>query len=388
MNKLLCITPLFPSKEKPFYCIYLYQQLCALQDIGWDVTVLIPEKGNCEQVEDGKYLDIKIKKITYTSKSFLKFFEIYSYNAKKLFKQVFESGNYDVIALNLCSLDFEKNIIDLVPETSKKVIHFHGLNVWKDYYIAHPLLEKILFFRKKYVHKKADGIIGVSNKVCAVAAEHIKKEKIFTVYNGVDPNLFYPVKREGKNEFTIVCVANLIKIKGHEYLLKALEKVKENRKENDIPIKLKIVGDGPLRDDLTKTVEEMGLVDMVTFTGNVDYLKVAEMMRKECDLFIMPSYFESLGCVYLEAMASGVPVVGVRGCGIDEIIEDRKNGFLVDPKNSDEIAEIIEFAIDKPDELAKIATRGYETVTSGYTWKRSAEELDKAYKKIINDGRG
>ena len=77
--------------------------------------------------------------------------------------------------------------------------------------------------------------------------------------------------------------------------------------------------------------------------------------------------------------------VGVCGCGIDEIISNKDNGFLLNPQNSDDVADCIGFCYDNRDICDLIAINGYNTVVNNYTWKYSAKNLSMAYEKIIGN---
>ena len=370
MRNLLCVTPLFPSKEKPFYCIYLLQQLHAMENYGFNVSVLVPVKSNQFSVVEEEFDNIRVIRLRYIN---------IGYEFKTFVDKEIDEHDYDIISLNLCNL----KLISYFTKSCKvpTVVHFHGLNVWENYYEPHPLLAKLIKYKKIYVYRKADAVVGVSDKVRTVAMEYLPAESVYTVYNGVNPSLFYPRQKEQKETFDIYCVANLIMIKGHEYLIRALKKVKEQI--SDIKIQIHIIGDGPYRTNLVDLCCQLGLDESVVFEGEMKYYDIADRISADCDMFIMPSFYESLGCVYLEAMACEVPTVGVRGCGIDEVIKDGYNGFLVDPKNSNQIAEKIIWVVNNPEKAKTIATQGRRTIMDGFTWDDSGGNLAAVYERII-----
>ena len=382
--RLLCVTPLFPSVDKPYYCIYLLQQLRAFQKIGNDVCVLIPD---CEMANGlVKETSFEQMRVIHIGCSFGNFFHIYKFmhhDSKQAISSFVEKYKPDLIALNLCPLE----LISFFTKYKKKhqiptVVHFHGLNVWNEFEPKYKLLDSLIAKRKIKVYNKIDGIIGVSQKVCDIVSRHYPIQKIHLVYNGVDPTLFYPMlKKKNDGAFRITCVANLIPIKGHRYLLEGVKKAKDLVKGKTIIVD--IIGGGPENNNLSSYCKSLGISDNVYFLGEMDYLDVAKHLRECCDFFIMPSYFESLGCVYLEAMASNVPALGVRGCGIDEIIEDGYSGYLVDPKDSDQICRDIVGAINNPEAFVSVANNGYQLVTSKFTWDDSARQLLTVYHSII-----
>ena len=103
----------------------------------------------------------------------------------------------------------------------------------------------------------------------------------------------------------------------------------------------------------------------------------------ENDIFIMPSYYEALGCVYLEAMASGMITVGVKGQGIDEIIKDGKNGFLLAPESIESITMTVRKIYGMTaDEISGVSDLA--RITAGnYSWDDSAKALSEVYKKTV-----
>jgi glycosyltransferase involved in cell wall biosynthesis len=105
---------------------------------------------------------------------------------------------------------------------------------------------------------------------------------------------------------------------------------------------------------------------------------------RECLLFALPSRYEALGCVYLEAMSCGKAAIGCRGQGIDEVIEHGVNGWLVDPENLDQLTQaILEFT--RNEFLRKsmgIAAR--ETILGGFTLAHQAESLAEVYREYVS----
>ena len=203
------------------------------------------------------------------------------------------------------------------------------------------------------------------------------------MYNGVDTALFYPVIKKEKEVFAIGIIANLIKIKGHEYLIKGLKRYIE--KSGNKKVILKIIGDGPEKGNILRLVNSLNLTNNVSMIDCLSYEDIAKFLREQCDMFIMPSFFEAFGCVYLEAMACKIPTVGVFECGIAEIIENNVNGFLVHKNNVDEITKCIENVIDNRQSLI-IAENGYITVKEQFTWKQSANNLYNIYCSLLKNG--
>ena len=105
---------------------------------------------------------------------------------------------------------------------------------------------------------------------------------------------------------------------------------------------------------------------------------------RNSDLFVLPSYYEALGCVYLEAMASGIPVIACESQGISEVIVNEETGILVKEKNSKEIADNIIRLIEEPEYYKKIQEKALETVRE-YTWENTAQKLKNLYDNVLKD---
>lgn len=170
-------------------------------------------------------------------------------------------------------------------------------------------------------------------------AYSIAPEKISVFYNGVDISKFSYKERRcpGGLDCKIGVVARLVERKGHMVLLDALKILKNSSPGNGLA--LFCAGNGPYKETLVQAAREKGLVDSVHFMGDVrDIPAFLESM----DLFVLPSFFEGFPVSIVEALAAGLPVVATRVNGVPEIIEDGKNGILVDPDNAPALAAAIQ----------------------------------------------
>lgn len=379
--KVLFITTCYPSKDLPQYCVFLEQQAQALTKSGFitDVLLLCEDKTNF--FEEEIYNGIHIIRLGFSAgkKTDILLPTCLSKSDAQKIEQVIRS-DYDAVSLHFGGLKILRSLTAICKKKDiPLILHFHGLNVWYEFYEKRKWLYNYFRLQKKHLYSKIDAMVGVSNKVVSRFTDKIKKVPAYTVYNGVNLDLFKFTDREfSKTEpLKILIVANLIKLKGHDYLITAVSKAVEK----GIDIKLTIAGRGPLLDDLKDLAMNLGISECVRFTGYIEYEKIADLMQ-ENDVFIMPSYYEALGCVYLEAMSSGMITVGVFGQGIDEIIDDGKNGFLVEPKNVDAIVEVMEKLNNKNSkELESISKAAVDTAQK-YSWKNSASALLEVYKAL------
>ncbi|MDF2842317.1 MAG: glycosyltransferase [Herbinix sp.] len=383
--KILFVTDYYPSQEQPQFCIFIQQQAQALLQLGHQVDVIVPASihHRKEKCREELCAGVSVKYCEY----FTFFKGIYStlalHRNVKMFEGIIDFTQYEAISIHMFG-EYTLRIFTWIAKKYKKklVIHYHGLSVLYDQKL--PLHVRLLQRRgDRVLHRligKADAIVGVSNKVCERVKVHFPQMPLYTVYNGVNTELFCPTAYTKNKNITILSVASLKKIKGNHYLINVVGHL--TKKYKDRVIQLIIIGHGPEEKRLKQQVEYLGLKQVVHFLGYIDYEEVAQIM-KVTDIFAMPSYYEALGCAYLEAMACKVPVIGCYKQGIDEIIIDKENGLLVQPHNVRELYEAINFLIQNPEKAKNIAEQGYETVSNHYTWTDSARALVEVYSKLL-----
>jgi glycosyltransferase involved in cell wall biosynthesis len=198
------------------------------------------------------------------------------------------------------------------------------------------------------------------------------------VYNGVDPEFFSPSSEPSSSEPIILSVGNLIPIKGHEFLIRAVGSLSA-----DFPqLTLEIIGDGPELSRLQALTCQLKITERVRFLGRQSRRQVASAMRR-CTLFALPSRYEGLGCVYLEAMSAGKPVVGCRGQGIAEVIQHGSNGFLVGPDNEKELALALAMLLRDESLRRNLGTAARDTILDRLTLAQQAESLARIYREAV-----
>jgi glycosyltransferase involved in cell wall biosynthesis len=194
------------------------------------------------------------------------------------------------------------------------------------------------------------------------------------VYNGVDPDLFSPGSEPATGEPVVLCVGNLLPIKGHEVLVRAVAALAP-----DFPtLTLEIIGHGPELPRIQALSRQLQISGRVRFLGRQSRQQVAAAMRR-CTLFALPSRYEGLGCVYLEAMSVGKPVIGCRGQGIAEIIRHGSNGFLVGPDNERELTLAMAMLLRDGALRRNLGSAARDTILERLTLTQQAESLARIY---------
>ncbi|MFX1466707.1 MAG: glycosyltransferase family 4 protein, partial [Promethearchaeota archaeon] len=237
----------------------------------------------------------------------------------------------------------------------------------------------------RYVLKNADSLTSISQDIKNRAMALVERKDITVIPYGVNTDLFNPNKRKNskrkefdwKNSKIILSVGRLIKRKGYEYLLNAIPKVLR-----DFPESLfVIVGDGPERTHLTQLINKLEINDNVLFLGNVSNENLPEIYANS-DLFILPSLHEGLGIVYLEAMASGLPIITTNSGGMRDLINSGQTGMLIEPKNSDRIAESINVLLSDEKLARYLANNGRTLVERKYSWSQTAIKYMRVYESV------
>jgi glycosyltransferase involved in cell wall biosynthesis len=256
------------------------------------------------------------------------------------------------------------------------VVTIHGLDVFNGCF-QNGITARWRRQASLSVYARAHKVICISAKVRqllmdgmdnAVAAE--------VVYNGTDPSLFAP--GPGHNETpTILMVGNLLAGKGHELVLRAFRRVKDVHPE----LHCRIIGEGADRDRFVRLARDLGISDQVHFLGRRSRAEVAEAMRN-CKVFVLPSRYEGLGCVYLEAMACGKPVIACRGQGIDEVVDHGNNGWLIPVDGLEELVQGLQLLLGNAELRGRIGLAARQTILDELTLSRQAENLSKIYRDV------
>lgn len=308
--------------------------------------------------------------------AFLFFESFFSYlSSKKLINELHKSWNFDIIKVH----GITESIMGVMSKKKYKkplLVVLHGEDVTR-YSKIWPL--KSL---SKYILNNSDAIICKSdflrNEVLNLG---IKNRDIYVIPSGYAVGRFKPkpaAKCRRKlnlpvNKKIILFVGDLIKRKGVEYLIRAMEFVTKKNKN----ILCYIVGDGILREELKNLIARLNLKNNVFFAGEKMPNEVALWMNA-CDLLVLPSLNEGLPNVLSEAMACGKPVVATKVAGTPEIV-DNDVGFLVKPMDADELAKKIVLALNKKWDRKKLFKRAKE-----FSVTNSVKKTIEVYKKLLN----
>jgi len=359
MKKIyLEITPFFPTEEN-FRGPYVYDQIKAIKyNSDYDVIVIklisFYEKVNTQQYV---YQGIKVynfRVLDFPSSILPGLFQTLNLYRLKYFIK-------NIVKIKMSNIKFIHShvaypagalAVDVGMEYSiKNFVQHHGLDVMQleNGRVLKGKLKELnnRFIKNRFIRtvNHTDLNIGVSHKVIE-QLENIKKFSnyhTYVLYNGVDSTKFYPKKSVvSVKEFTIGCIGNFWPIKDQIVLLKALKiLIKEGK-----TLQVKFVGSGPTLQTCIEYVEKNHLKNYVVFLSEIDHTELNDFYNT-LDLFVLPSYYEAFGCVYTEALQVNVPIIAVRGQGIEEILRQKDlDMFLIEKGNDIQLAKKITYQMN------------------------------------------
>ncbi len=202
--------------------------------------------------------------------------------------------------------------------------------------------------------------------------------KIEKIFHGVDLNQFSPLLNNKNRDIDIISVGNLIEVKGFIYLVQALIHLASR----GLKPRCLIVGDGPEKKRLLKSIEKGGLQDNVTIIGKMPQAKLAALYSKS-RMFVLPCVEingapHGIPNVLTEAMAMGLPVVSADVPHIPELIENGKDGILVSDKDPEALAGAIQMILtnrEKRTAIGKSARKKIERKFNAHAHIQTIAEI-------------
>jgi glycosyltransferase involved in cell wall biosynthesis len=177
-------------------------------------------------------------------------------------------------------------------------------------------------------------------------------------------------------DFFLLAVGRLVYEKGHEFLIQAIPSI--------IPsfpnITVGICGSGPLFTQLEKQIFDLSLEKKIRLLGQWE--NVMELLAA-ADAFVLPSRWEGLPLALLEAMMAGLPVIATRVQGVEEVIENGVQGFLVPLENPEELAKSILKLLSKPDQCRQMGIAASARIMQGYTTDQMCEKYLRVILKLF-----
>lgn len=249
--------------------------------------------------------------------------------------------------------------------------------------------------RPKESLRQASRVLAVSRYTATLVEKlGVATERITILHPGCDVQAFRP--REPRSDLcerllgavrrgpVILSVGNLVERKGQDMVIRALPRLRARVSD----LQYLIVGDGPYRGELERLATEVGVREHVKFAGRVPNDELPDIYAM-CDVFALPSRerldscdVEGFGIVFLEANASGKPVVAGRSGGIGDAVVDGTTGLLVEPSDPDDIADAIHTLLANPELATRIAEQGRERVVREFGWEAVGGRLREVLREV------
>lgn len=350
-----------------------------LQELGYTVEVACNfEEGNTCSFDQIEYLKKTLDRlhIKFHQVEFLRTpFKIRNFRAYRSIKNLLNKENYSLVH---CHSPIGGVILRLAARKKKiKVIytahgfHFYRGASWKAWCMYYPV-EKILSYY-------TDILITLNYEDYENAQSFFMKKLMYIPGIGIDTEKYQAsedIKEEKRKELTfhttdtILCsIGELIARKNHKIILQALFKL-DNKN-----IHYMIIGQGRLKQELYDLVKKLKLENQVHFLG---YRTDIKELLSISDLYVFPSIQEGLPVALMEAMATGLPIIASNIRGNRDLIQNGRNGFLVENKIEAYSLKIVEL-MEKPQLRKKISEQAKKDSVQ-YDRKRIERIMKKVYK--------
>lgn len=376
--KVLIVSRGIPTKEYPLLGIFEMDQARALSQNGIDVTIFAID---LRSIRRKRKLGFSYEKIAgidcYCYSVPIGRVPLGALNAvgkecfSVLYNRVFENEKPDVVHAHFAEQAF------YAMETVKKlgipfVVTEHSSKM------AKPIIEKALLKTARAAYHSADCVIAVGKKLANNIATHtgITCE---VIPNIVDVDQFRLKETRHDGVYKFISVGRLIPLKQMDVLVDAFAKVKKIYPQTT----LDIYGDGEMKSNLREKIAQQELDDSVMLHGAVMRDGIADALAQS-DCFVLLSSAETFGVAFIEAMAAGLPVIGLK-CGGPEEYVTGKTGILLDQitDGSNEVAnQMLEMCEGKV-KYSNSEIREY--VCSLYGADIVADQLEALYKSIISN---
>ncbi len=322
-------------------------------------NVVLAGNNNSELVKKAKMKNIQTEEFKISRYSFL--------NPVKIFKisKFFEKNNIDTLFMN-SSMDLKVCFIPSKIAGIKNVIYRRGM----PHPIKNSFLNRIIF--SKMLTKVIANSKEIERSIFVNNSKIISKEKVLLLYNGID-NSDYKKTDEKLYDSMYTVFGNLgrlVEQKGQIHLIEAAKILKEK----GYSFRVLIGGKGTQENYLKEKIKEYNLEKDVILLG---FISEIEKFMNSIDVFVFPSYFEGSANSIIEAMHFSKPVICFNVSSMPEMIENNKNGFLIEYKNTELFAEKMEEFIKNKNLIFKMGNEAKKTAEK-YNVLEIFNELERA----------
>ncbi|WP_449537825.1 glycosyltransferase [Ferdinandcohnia sp. Marseille-Q9671] len=326
-----------------------------------------------------------------------------------MFEKAKELGIHVIVfqQSNRYDLSIFKQIIKFINENRIDIVHTHGARAnlyafimkgftkckWVTTIHSDPRddflkggLKGTIFTRLNFLSfKRMDHFFAISTRFKEMLESFgVKSDKVTTIYNGIDfsiPNEPAITRKElglSENDFVIIMIARLHPVKGHTTAFKAIQYLAQ-----EYPfIKLLLVGDGPIKSELEKTVDDLGIKDIVSFLGHQQNI---HSLLSIADVKILTSFSESFPLVILESARAKVPVISTDVGGVKDLISDDTLGRVIPVDNENSLRNALEeyIILKNNEELKVLGENLYIKASKLFSLEKFSNSIYETYRKFL-----
>ncbi len=303
--------------------------------------------------------------------------------------KIIKMNNYDIVHTHIAKAGVLGRTAAKLAAVPHIIHSLHGITFPKT---IHPLKGFFYLLVERFCALYTDYFLAVGEDIKEkyIKAKVGQIDQYRVVYSGIDLDKFikaanYEQNKKNKikdelsidhNKLIIGCVAALEKRKGHQYLFEVFKRLKE-KYDN---ILLLIVGRGERKEHLSNLVDELNLTEDIIFTG---YRNDIEDIFAIIDIKVLTSFWEGLPRVLIQAATMKIPIVSFAAEGVSEIVEDGKNGFIVDIYDTDDFYEKLSVLIKDSTLRKKMSQYLDINIKNKWSYQQMVKKIDHFYRQLL-----
>ncbi len=266
----------------------------------------------------------------------------------------------------------------------------HTIHGASFHYGQNPLAYELYRLAEKWAARRCDKIISVCDAMTEqyVEAGIAPREKFVTIYSGMEVETFLEPPRPREvvraelglscNDVVIGKIARLFHLKGHEFVIAAAPAIVAKHPN----VKFLFVGDGLLREQFQRWIDELGLRNQFIFTGLVPPHRVPELIHA-MDIVVHTSLWEGLARVLPQGLIAGKPVVSYDVDGAREVVISGETGYLLPPQSVDELAEALSILVADASLRQTFGRAGRERFTEQFRHQTMTRRIREVYAEVL-----
>lgn len=389
--KILFVTPMFPTSRNSQSGIFVWEFACAFQALGHDIRVVSID--SILHWPFSRMRQYRQRTVTKEVPTFAKHIAVRVRQFPRNFGMAHQCRAWSQIIKNAIDHEWADWIPDVVHSHTVfpgAALGFPLARGWQCAHIAtsHGADTRVHLFRRATCRAIMTLVRQGLHIVCVgpsiretFASFGVPTCQLTCIYNGMDLSKLQSASAELRQRYSgrklVVGLGNLHRSKGFDFLLRAFAEAGDILSDWD----LAIVGGGTDSARLNALCARLQLTSRVTFAGPVSRTEAMQWLDL-CDIFCLPSWAEGFGIAYLEAMASGKPVIAVAGQGIADIVTQYQTGILVEPQSVQSLVDALtRLSLDEQMRDA-MGHRGRRLARDEFSWLHCAKKYLSYYEDL------